>query len=309
MENLHSDKDLIVKTFGQMKNPFSLISADGKKEKDRVPIIDTPSAPETVNQGNVFTPINNNHRNGSGNKHIKTNGGSTLVTPIPNHPNHQNNNCQTPFIEMLTEDDLNPTPPDKDSSEDDDEEDGSAPLPQEDEEMEPHNLVEEGLGSSTPTNDNESVSTTNQEGNGENNIIVIQMVGDLQQDARTPIMNPYSSSSSSNTTRRTGREQNQNQNRKFQDVVFDKDDNKHNEEVIAMVLKDLNLILPATMVLYQKYREHIIAKQANVTTATFLKNMQMRPATMLTAEALVEERNILAPILGKICQDKLTHTL
>eukprot|EP00957_Ditylum_brightwellii_P035037 2656626-Ditylum_brightwellii.AAC.1 len=35
MEYLLSDKDLIVKTFGQMKDPFSLISADDKKEKDK----------------------------------------------------------------------------------------------------------------------------------------------------------------------------------------------------------------------------------------------------------------------------------
>eukprot|EP00957_Ditylum_brightwellii_P186828 14225877-Ditylum_brightwellii.AAC.2 len=84
MEYLHSDKDLIVKTFGQMKNPFSLIFADDKKEKDKVPIIDTPSTPETVNQDNLSTPINNNHRNGN----IEIDGGNTLVTPTPNHPNH-----------------------------------------------------------------------------------------------------------------------------------------------------------------------------------------------------------------------------
>eukprot|EP00957_Ditylum_brightwellii_P194184 14788546-Ditylum_brightwellii.AAC.1 len=35
MEYLHSDKDLIVKAFGQMKNPFSIISADDKTEKDQ----------------------------------------------------------------------------------------------------------------------------------------------------------------------------------------------------------------------------------------------------------------------------------
>eukprot|EP00957_Ditylum_brightwellii_P014413 1085052-Ditylum_brightwellii.AAC.1 len=35
IEYLHSDKDLIVKTFGQMKNPFSIISADDKNEKDK----------------------------------------------------------------------------------------------------------------------------------------------------------------------------------------------------------------------------------------------------------------------------------
>eukprot|EP00957_Ditylum_brightwellii_P207431 15352960-Ditylum_brightwellii.AAC.1 len=129
-------------------------------------------------------------------------GGNTLVTPTPNHPNHQNDNCQTPLIELLTEDDLNPTPPDKDSSEDDNEEDESAPLYQEEEEMEPCNLTEEDLGSSTPTNKNGSVLATNQEDNSENNITVTQMVGDLQQDARTSILNPYSSHSS-NTTRRT----------------------------------------------------------------------------------------------------------
>eukprot|EP00957_Ditylum_brightwellii_P054808 4153735-Ditylum_brightwellii.AAC.1 len=55
MKHLNSDKDLIAKTFGQMI----------KKEKDKVPIIDTPSAPETVNQDNLSTPINNNHRNGN----------------------------------------------------------------------------------------------------------------------------------------------------------------------------------------------------------------------------------------------------
>eukprot|EP00957_Ditylum_brightwellii_P189125 14396072-Ditylum_brightwellii.AAC.1 len=65
--------------------------------------------------------------------------------------------------------------------------------------MEPQNLVEENLGSLTPTS--ESVLTTNHEGNGENNINVTQIIGDLQQEARTPVVNPYSSSS--NTTRRT----------------------------------------------------------------------------------------------------------
>eukprot|EP00957_Ditylum_brightwellii_P196749 14990328-Ditylum_brightwellii.AAC.1 len=74
-------------------------------------------------------------------------------------------------------------------------------------------------------------------------------------------------------------------------MVFDKDDNKHNEEVITIVLKDLNFILPTTVVLYQKYREHIITKQANVTKVEFLKSMQTRSTTMLTAEALVEEKN------------------
>eukprot|EP00957_Ditylum_brightwellii_P062335 4729530-Ditylum_brightwellii.AAC.1 len=69
-------------------------------------------------------------------------------------------------------------------------------------------------------------------------------------------------------------------------MVFDKDEDIHNEEVISMVMQDLNFILPKTVVLYQKYREHIIAKQANVTAVAFLKNMQTRSATMLTAEAL-----------------------
>eukprot|EP00957_Ditylum_brightwellii_P087290 6643700-Ditylum_brightwellii.AAC.1 len=69
-------------------------------------------------------------------------------------------------------------------------------------------------------------------------------------------------------------------------MAFDKDEDIYNEKVIAMVLKDLNFILFATVVLYQKYREHIISKQANVTAAAFLKNMQMRSTTMLTAEAL-----------------------
>eukprot|EP00957_Ditylum_brightwellii_P152073 11578838-Ditylum_brightwellii.AAC.1 len=111
--------------------------------------------------------------------------------------------------------------------------------------MEPRNLAEEDLGSHTPTNNNGSVSTTNLEGNGVNNITVTQMVGDLRQDARTPIVNPYYSSS--NTTRRTGRDQNQNQNRKFQDMVFDKDKDIHNRKVISMVMQDLNFILPATV--------------------------------------------------------------
>eukprot|EP00957_Ditylum_brightwellii_P174703 13302907-Ditylum_brightwellii.AAC.1 len=75
---------------------------------------------------------------------------------------------------MLTEDDLNPTPPNEDSSEDDNEEDGSVPPSQEEEEIEPHNLAEEDLESSTPTNENESVPTINQEGNGKNNINITQ---------------------------------------------------------------------------------------------------------------------------------------
>eukprot|EP00957_Ditylum_brightwellii_P201862 15327581-Ditylum_brightwellii.AAC.1 len=76
-----------------------------------------------------------------------------------------------------------------------------------------------------------------------------------------------------------------------------------------MVMKDINFILPATMVLYQKYRENIITKQANVMMAVFLKNMQTRSTTMLTAETLVEEKNVSAPILGEIIQDKVTHSL
>eukprot|EP00957_Ditylum_brightwellii_P143641 10944094-Ditylum_brightwellii.AAC.1 len=66
-------------------------------------------------------------------------------------------------------------------------------------------------------------------------------------------------------------------------MVFDKDEDKHDKEVIVMVLKDLNFIFPATVVLYQKYREHIIVKQANVTAVAFLKNMQTRSAIMLIA--------------------------
>eukprot|EP00957_Ditylum_brightwellii_P186502 14199649-Ditylum_brightwellii.AAC.1 len=81
MEYLHSDRDLIVKTFGQMKNPFSLISADDEKEKDKVPIIDTTSAP--TNQDNVSTPIINNNDNS-----VETNGGGTLVTPNQSHQNN-----------------------------------------------------------------------------------------------------------------------------------------------------------------------------------------------------------------------------
>eukprot|EP00957_Ditylum_brightwellii_P126039 9608798-Ditylum_brightwellii.AAC.1 len=92
-------------------------------------------------------------------------------------------------------------------------------------------------------------------------------------------------------------------------MVFDKDDEKHNEKSDHHGPQNLNFILPTTAVLYQKYREHIIAKQANITAAAFLKNMQTRSTTMLTAEALVEKKNISAPILGKIVQDKVTHTL
>eukprot|EP00957_Ditylum_brightwellii_P033531 2541351-Ditylum_brightwellii.AAC.1 len=264
MEYLHSDKDLIVKAFGQMKNPFSIISADDKTEKDKVPIADTPpvSDPQTETglQGNPTTPANN-QGNGDGRR-------DGMVTPTPNHhgPNILTSLslCQTPYIEVLMEEDLQPTPPEEFSLGDEtgDEED-DPPLSQDDTtSMEPHNLVEEDLGSHTPTNNNRSVSTTNQEGSSVNNITVTQMVGDLCQDARTPI-----------------------------DMVFDKDKNIHNEEVISMVMQDPNFILPATVVLYQKYREHIIAKQANDTAAAFLKNMQMRSTTMLTAEALVEEKN------------------
>eukprot|EP00957_Ditylum_brightwellii_P005869 445643-Ditylum_brightwellii.AAC.1 len=92
-------------------------------------------------------------------------------------------------------------------------------------------------------------------------------------------------------------------------MSFDKDKDIHNEEVISMVMQDLNFIFPATVIMYQKNREHIIAKQTNVTGAAFLKNMQTSSATMLTAEALVEEKNLSAPILGKIIKDKLTHSL
>eukprot|EP00957_Ditylum_brightwellii_P034493 2615872-Ditylum_brightwellii.AAC.1 len=66
MEYLHSDRDLIVKTFGQMKNAFSIISADDEKEKDKVPIIDTPPVSETGSQGNLTTPVNNQEDDGDG---------------------------------------------------------------------------------------------------------------------------------------------------------------------------------------------------------------------------------------------------
>eukprot|EP00957_Ditylum_brightwellii_P067598 5131274-Ditylum_brightwellii.AAC.1 len=175
-----------------MKNPFSIISADDKTEKDKVPIVDTPPVPEpqteTILQGNPTTPANN-QCNGDGRR-------DGMVTPTPNHHCHNISTSssssslrQTPYIKVLTEEDLQPTPPEEFSSGDEtgDKEDDH-PLSQEDTtSMEPHNLTEEDLGSHTPTNNNGSVSTTNQEGNCENNITITQMVGDLRQDARTPI--------------------------------------------------------------------------------------------------------------------------
>eukprot|EP00957_Ditylum_brightwellii_P065786 4990233-Ditylum_brightwellii.AAC.1 len=170
MEYLHSDKDLI----------------------DKVPIVDTPPVPETEtgSQGNPTTPANN-----QGNRGGRRDG---MATPTPNHhdPNSStSSSCQTPYIEVLMEEDLQPTPPEEFSLGDETRnKEGDPPLSQEDTTlMEPHNLAKEDLGSPTPTS--ESVSTTNHEGNGENNIPVTQMVGDLQQEARTPIVNPYSSSS------------------------------------------------------------------------------------------------------------------
>eukprot|EP00957_Ditylum_brightwellii_P087958 6698446-Ditylum_brightwellii.AAC.1 len=146
--------------------------------------------------------------------------------------------------------------------------------------MESCNLSEEDLKSSP---------TAIQERNNDNQgITVTQLLTEFQQDARTPIGNPYASS---NTPRRAATTK------------------TYNKEVIIMVIKDLNFILPTTVVLYQKYREHIIAKRANVTGEAFLKNMHMKSAYMLTAEALVEEKNASAPISSKIIQDKMTHTL
>eukprot|EP00957_Ditylum_brightwellii_P130711 9971629-Ditylum_brightwellii.AAC.1 len=61
MEYLHSDRDLIVKTSGKIKNPCSIISADDKREKDKVTILDTTSALDMITQINPTTPINSNH--------------------------------------------------------------------------------------------------------------------------------------------------------------------------------------------------------------------------------------------------------
>eukprot|EP00957_Ditylum_brightwellii_P038321 2897074-Ditylum_brightwellii.AAC.1 len=73
-----------------MKNPFSIISADDKKEKDKVSMVDTLSEPETGSHDNVTTPVNNQGDNGNGRR-----------------------DGMTPYIEMLTEDDLQPTPPEE----------------------------------------------------------------------------------------------------------------------------------------------------------------------------------------------------
>eukprot|EP00957_Ditylum_brightwellii_P032311 2447706-Ditylum_brightwellii.AAC.1 len=86
-----------------MKNPFSIISADDKTEKDKVPIMDTPPVQEP---GNPTTPANN-----QGNRDGRRDG---MVTPTPNHhgPNSSTPSLhQTPYIEVLTEEDLQPTPP------------------------------------------------------------------------------------------------------------------------------------------------------------------------------------------------------
>eukprot|EP00957_Ditylum_brightwellii_P203657 15335639-Ditylum_brightwellii.AAC.1 len=148
MEYLHSDKDLVVKIFGQMKNPFSIISADDKKDKDKVSIVNTLSEPERGLQDNLTTPVNNKGDNGDGRR-------DGMVTPTPNHHDHNisasSSSHQTPYIEVLTEDDLQPTPPEEYSlggktgyKEND------SPLSQEKATlMEPHNLAEEDLGSST----------------------------------------------------------------------------------------------------------------------------------------------------------------
>eukprot|EP00957_Ditylum_brightwellii_P039328 2975431-Ditylum_brightwellii.AAC.1 len=96
-----------------MKNPFSIISADDKTEKDKVPIVDTPPVPEPQtemrSQDNPATPANN-----QGNEDGRRDG---MVTPTPNHhgPNistsSSSSSRQTPYIEVLTEEDLQPTPP------------------------------------------------------------------------------------------------------------------------------------------------------------------------------------------------------
>eukprot|EP00957_Ditylum_brightwellii_P082205 6250934-Ditylum_brightwellii.AAC.1 len=80
MEYLYSDRDLIVKTFGQMKNPFSIISADDKREKDKVLICDTMSVSETETQINPTTPFNNQGNDGGERRNV-------MVTPTPNHHN------------------------------------------------------------------------------------------------------------------------------------------------------------------------------------------------------------------------------
>eukprot|EP00957_Ditylum_brightwellii_P183168 13951620-Ditylum_brightwellii.AAC.1 len=185
-----------------------------KKKKDKVPIVDTLSVLEASCQGNPATPVINQEANGDGRRNV-------LVTPTPNHHGStrptSSPSCQTPYIEVLMEEDLHPTPPEEDSlGNETGDKDNDPPLQEGTLTMEPHNLTEEDLESpTTPTNN--SVLTTNQEGNSKNNITVTQMVGDLHKDARIPIVNPYSLSSS-NAARRTGREQNQNQNRNFLDM-------------------------------------------------------------------------------------------
>eukprot|EP00957_Ditylum_brightwellii_P148810 11328905-Ditylum_brightwellii.AAC.1 len=143
-----------------MKNPFSIISTDDKIEKDKVPIVDTPPVPEPQTEKNLqgipTTPVNN-QGDGDGRR-------DGMVTPTPNHhgPNissiSSSSSCQTPYIKVLTEEDLQPTPLEKFSLGDetrDNEEEDVHPLSQEDTtSMEPRNLAEEDLGSHTPTNNN-----------------------------------------------------------------------------------------------------------------------------------------------------------
>eukprot|EP00957_Ditylum_brightwellii_P135032 10295515-Ditylum_brightwellii.AAC.1 len=127
---------------------------------------------------------------------------------------------------MLMEDNLKSTSPEEDLSEEDLE------------------AVEgTNLSSNAP---NKSMTSNTDEMNGDNqNITVIQMVTDLQQNTKTPVANPYSSS---NKPRREGRNQDQNQNRDYLDIRFENEDE---------------------MILYQKYRKYIIAKRANIAAEAF----------------------------------------
>eukprot|EP00957_Ditylum_brightwellii_P192728 14675357-Ditylum_brightwellii.AAC.2 len=90
------------------------------------------------------------------------------------------------------EDDLQPTPREEDLSEEEVKDEGDPLLVQEEGAIEPHNLAEEDLEAmegtnSSPNTPNKNVASNNQERNDDNhNIMVIQMVTDLQQNARTP---------------------------------------------------------------------------------------------------------------------------
>eukprot|EP00957_Ditylum_brightwellii_P192727 14675357-Ditylum_brightwellii.AAC.1 len=64
-----------------MKNPCSIISADGKREKDKVSISNMTVASETAHHNNLTTPINNDHWND----------GTERGIILQHHPHHVKN--------------------------------------------------------------------------------------------------------------------------------------------------------------------------------------------------------------------------